>query len=214
MFVLTEIVLQRAIKDGIRAIQNDISIVDEIFVQMLHPKLNYLYGQKYVDGIKTWLESEKIRVIQPWSFDTTKVPAITIHLGSEVDDENKASIGDFYGIDDGTEILVNPMTVSLDIGIHADKSKDYVLWLYYMVNYILYKEKRNFRDLGLQLVTFNASDYNKESKYMAENIWTRWIRFRCTVQNYVGGDNGILIEDIDSDVYVSRQNDNNPIYIP
>ena len=23
---------------------------------------------------------------------------------------------------------------------------------------------------------------------MAENIWSRWIRFRCTVQHYIDGD--------------------------
>ncbi len=43
-------------------------------------------------------------------------------------------------------------------------------------------------NLGLQLYTFRASEYNKESKYMADNVWSRWIRFRCTVQNYLEGD--------------------------
>jgi hypothetical protein len=75
--------------------------------------------------------------------------------------------------------------VSLDIGIHADKSKDHVLWLYYILNYIFYKEKILGRGLGLQLFTFRASDYNKESKYMADNVWSRWVRFRCTVESYL-----------------------------
>ena len=39
--------------------------------------------------------------------------------------------------------------------------------------------------LGLKLVTFSASDYNKESRYMTENIWTRWVRVKCTIQNTV-----------------------------
>ena len=60
--------------------------------------------------------------------------------------------------------------------------------MYYILAYVFYKEKLLGRKLGLQLYTFRASDYNKESKYMADNVWSRWIRFRCTVQNYIDGD--------------------------
>jgi hypothetical protein len=149
-----------------------------------------------------------VPVVQAWSFDATKIPCISIHLGNEVDDESKAAIGDYWGSDDVGEVLTNPMTVMLDIGIHADKSKDHVLWLYYMINHILYKEKSMFRDLGLQLTTFNASDYNKESKYMAENIWTRWIRFKCTVQNYIPGDEAMTVDAVDvEEIRYSSNND-------
>jgi hypothetical protein len=60
--------------------------------------------------------------------------------------------------------------------------------MYYILAYIFYKEKMTGHGLGLQLYTFRASDYNKESKYMADNVWSRWIRFRCTVQNYLDGE--------------------------
>jgi len=38
--------------------------------------------------------------------------------------------------------------------------------------------------LGLKLHTFSASDYNKDNNKATENIWTRWVRFRCTTQNF------------------------------
>lgn len=129
--------------------------------------------------------------MQAWSFDLQKVPGITIHLADESEDESKAAVNDFFGMgydEDGqpdTEIKVNVNSVSLDIGIHADRSKDHVLWMYYIVNYIFFKEKLVGERLGLQLFTFRASDYNKESKYMADNVWSRWVRFRCTVQNFI-----------------------------
>jgi len=207
MFVLTEVILQRAIKDGLKSLSNDPTALEDVFAQYCHPKLDYIYGNSYIDSIKSWVSSTKIPVLQAWSFDATRVPCVSIHLGNEMDDESKAAIGDYWGLGDTGEVLVNPMTVMLDIGIHADKSKDHVLWLYYMVNHILYKEKTAFRDLGLQLITFNASDYNKESKYMAENVWTRWIRFRCTVQNYIGRDDLAEVDDVNMDMTISNPND-------
>ena len=200
MFILTEIVLQRAIATGIKSIKNNISILDDIFAQLSHNRLYQPYGQTYINEIKSWFASTKIPVVQDWSFDVTQIPCISIHLGNEVDDESKAAIGDYFGNDENSEVIVNPMTVMLDIGIHADKSKDHVLWIYYIVNYILYKEKPMLREMGLQLITFNASEYNKEAKYMSENIWTRWIRFRCTVQNYIDGDIFNEITDVESEV--------------
>ena len=140
--------------------------------------------------------------MQAFSFDTAKIPGISIHLADESEDESKAAMGDLWGMGQDNDILTGPVTVSIDIGIHADKSKDHVLWMYYIVLYILYKEKSLARKLGLQLYTYRANDYNKESKYMAENVWSRWVRFRCTVQHYIGGDTYIeptIILDVDAD---------------
>lgn len=208
MFILTEVVLQVAIKNGLKRIKDNPAVLDDLFEQYRNSYLDYYYGDDYINSIKSWITSTKIPVLQAWSFDATRVPCISIHLGNEVEDESKASFGDYFGINEDNEVLVNPMTVMLDIGIHADKSKDHVLWLYYMINHILYREKTFFRSLGLQLITFNASDYNKESKYMTENIWTRWIRFRCTVQNYVISEELTSIDDVDIDAsYGSKNND-------
>jgi len=55
------------------------------------------------------------------------------------------------------------------------------------------------------LHTTSASDYNKEAKYMTENIWTRWIRFRCTTQNWWGGDSSIEIEAVNLDPAVGLE---------
>lgn len=205
MFILTEVVLQKVIKDGIRKVSDNPAIIDEIFAQYKMPLLEGVYGSMYVEGIKGWLASTKVPVVQAWAFSATKIPSISIHLGSETDDESKAAIGDIYGSDEFGELIVNPMTVTLDIGIHADKSKDHVLWLYYIVNYILYKEKTALRDMGLQLSTFNANEYNKDSKYMAENIWTRWIRFRCTIQNLINLNEYTTIDEIESEPTYERQ---------
>ena len=201
MFVLPEVVLQTALVKGIAELRAKPSILDEIFCQYVsETELQYIYGQEYLDGIKEFFTKTDIPVVQAFSFDPTKIPGISVHLASEQEDESKALLGDYFGQDDVGELLTGVMTVNLDIGIHADRSKDHVLWLYYMVSYILYKQKRLIRKMGLQNITFSASDYNKDSQYMAENIWSRWMRLRCTVQNYIEGIEAIEPDTIDLEV--------------
>jgi hypothetical protein len=187
-FVMPEVALQRLVQIGLSNLRNNRPAFNCIFAQFLRTDMQGSYGQAYIDKIYNWFVNNKTPVLQAWSFDPTKVPSFTIHLADESEDESKAAISDYFGMGEEADVLTGVSTVSLDIGIHADKSKDHVLWMYYILTYILYKEKMTGHGLGLQLYTFRASEYNKESKYMADNVWSRWIRFRCTVQNYLDGD--------------------------
>lgn len=186
--ILTEVALQRVIQIGLTNLRNNPDSFRDIFQQYNSDSMRSSYGDTYINKIQSWFNTVKLPVVQSWSFDDQKIPCVSIHLADESEDETKAAAGDFFGMGADNDILTGPVTVSLDIGLHADKTKDIVIWMYYIILYILYKEKLVARDLGLQLYTYRASDYNKESKYMAENIWSRWIRFRCTVQHYIDGD--------------------------
>ena len=187
-FVMPEVALQRLVQIGLSNLRVNRAAFNCIFAQFLTPEMSGAYGQQHIDKIYNWFVSSKLPVLQAWSFDPTRVPAYSVHLADESEDESKAAISDYFGMGENADILTGPTTVSLDIGIHADKSKDHVLWMYYILAYIFYKEKMTGHGLGLQLYTFRASDYNKESKYMADNVWSRWIRFRCTAQNYLDGE--------------------------
>jgi len=90
-------------------------------------------------------------------------------------------------------------TAMIDIGIHATRSGDQVLWLYYIVSYILFKYKPMAERLGLKLHTYSASDYAKDSNKMPDNVWTRWIRFRCTTQNFWAATPLSEVDDINTD---------------
>lgn len=186
--MLSEVALQRVIQTGLKNLRGNPEAFKDIFNQYNCPAMAKSYGQNYIDKIQKWFDNTKLPVVQAFSFDTQNVPGFSIHLADEVEDESKASISDYWGMGTDSETLTGVVTVSIDIGVHADKSKDHVLWMYYIVLYILYKEKPLARSLGLQLYTYRANDYNKESKYMAENVWSRWIRFRCTVQHYISGE--------------------------
>jgi len=196
-WVLPEIVLQKVISHGIKELRANKAAFYDIFAQYTCNELNDEYGPDYLDKLWLWFSTTKIPVVQAWSFNAQKIPCVSVHLANESEDESKAAFADVAAdIDDVGELGTGAFTVMIDIGIHANKAGDHVLWIYYVVSYILFRHKQMAERMGLKLHTFSASDYNKDSKYMTENIWTRWIRFKCTTQNFWSGDAFMDIENV------------------
>lgn len=182
---MPEIVIQKVLAHGIKQLRSNKAEFYDLFYQFTQDELNEDYGPVYLDELWKWFSTTKIPVVKAWSFNAQVIPCISVHLANETEDESKASVGDLAGIfDDEGETGTGVFTAMVDIGIHANKAGDHVLWLYYIVAYILFKHKLMAHRLGLKLHTFSASDYNKDSNKMTENIWTRWVRFRCTTQNF------------------------------
>lgn len=197
---LAEVSLQRLIQIGLNNLRGNEEAFKCIFDQYNSPEMASSYGDAYIQKIWDWFHNVKMPVVQAWAFDTTRVPGFSIHLADESEDESKISFGDYFGMGADQDILTGPVNVSIDIGIHADKAKDHVLWMYYILLYILYREKMVGQRLGLQVYTYRASDYTKESKYMADNVWSRWVRFRCVVQHYVPAAEEYISPDILLDI--------------
>jgi hypothetical protein len=206
MWVLPEIAVQKIISYGISELRKDKDAFYKLFCQFKQDEISNDYGDKYLDEMWKWFSTTKIPVVKAWALNMQQIPSISIHLANETEDEQKAAIGDYAGTfgleaESGTGVF----TVMVDIGIHANKSGDHVLWLYYIVSYILFKHKLMAHRLGLKLHTFSASDYNKDMSKMAENIWTRWIRFRCTTQNFWDAEKLSEVEDINIDPAVGLE---------
>ncbi len=199
-FVMPEIVVQRVIQQGIKNLRGNDAAFDEIFDTFKCDEMKDAYGQSYVDGIKKWFNETKIPVVQAWALNPERIPCFSIHLANETEDEQKAAIGDFFGETEDDTTATGVFTVYVDIGIHADKSGDNVLWLYYIMSYIMFKEKRRAERLGLKLQTWSASDYNRDNKKLAENIWTRWVRFKCTTQNFLADEELVAADKLTIDL--------------
>ena len=193
---MPQIAVQKVIQSGLREIKSNPDLLDEVFSYMLEDDLLEDYGPSYVNKIKTWFLSTKIPVLHAWTFNMDRIPCISIHLADESEDENKAAIGDYMGAGEEGPIGTTPLVTKLDIGIHASKNSDEVLWLYYIITYVMFKNKLVAERLGLRLQTFTASDWDKRQEYMVENIWTRWMRFRCITQNYWGSDKYYEVDDV------------------
>lgn len=206
-FVMPEIVVTKVLSHGIKQLRANKAEFYDLFAQFTEDELNLDYGDAYLDSIWNWFSTTKIPVIKAWQFNTQVIPCISVHLANETEDESKASLNDYAGMfDDETETGTGVFTCMVDIGIHANKAGDHVLWLYYIVAYILFKHKLMAHRLGLKLHTFSASDYNKDAGKMTENIWTRWVRFRCTTQNFwEAPKSGYAVEDINIDPAVGLE---------
>jgi hypothetical protein len=199
-FVMPEIVVQKILSQGLKQLRANRDAFNDLFCQFTQDELGKDYGDKYLNDIWNWFSTTKIPVVKAWALNTQNIPCISVHLANETEDEQKAAFSDIAGIfDDTGETGTAAFTVMVDIGIHANKAGDHVLWLYYIVAYILFKYKPMAHRLGLKLHTFSASDYNKDAGKMTENIWTRWVRFRCTTQNFWDGDAFGEVDDINLD---------------
>ncbi len=187
---MPEIALQRLMQYGIVHLRQNKDAFKDIFSYYIeHPIMSRAYGDEYVERIWQWFTTEKIRVVHAWALQAETVPCFSIHLATDSEDESKAAISDFYGDDDETssETGVSWNSIGVDIGIHASKTADQVLWMYYIASYILFKYKPLAQSMGIELHTYSATDWQKESAKMPDNIWTRWVRMRCSVVNTWSG---------------------------
>lgn len=199
-FVMPEIVIQKVLSHGIKQLRTNKREFYDLFCQFKQDELGQDYGEKYLDEVWNWFSTTKIPVVKAWALNPQLIPSISVHLANETEDETKAAFSDFAGDFDGEEETgTGVFTAMVDIGIHANKAGDHVLWLYYIVAYVLFKHKLMAHRLGLKLHTFSASDYNKDAGKMAENVWTRWVRFRCTTQNFWAQDPFMDVEEINVD---------------
>ena len=209
-FIIPQVSVQRIIQEGLAELKNNPGQLDEIFDLYLHDSMVSDYGQGYIDEIKTWFAATRVPVVQAWSFNKTRIPGISIHLAQEMEDETKSAINDYGFMDEDDLDGVSVFTVNLDIGIHATKTGDEVLWLYYIVSYCLFTQKRLAESMGIHLQTFNGTDYGRAMEKLPDNIWTRWIRFRCTVNNqWVAQEANLPFERIESDVDVQSDSSDN-----
>ena len=205
--VMPQVALHRVIWEGVQILKQNPDVLDDIFLYYTVEPINRDYGQTYVDNIKKWFVETELPVVQAWSLNPQQAPQIAIKLSSEQEDESKAAIGDFFDSGEESDIGVSPFIVNLDIMIMAPKNSDESIWLYYIVNYILFKRKRQAERLGLQLHTFSATDNNRDASKLTDNIWVRTIRYRCVVQNFWDSEPYLNIEDIELNTTVSNDLD-------
>lgn len=208
---MPQVALHRIILEGMAIVRQNIDVLDDIFQYYTCPEMGVDYGQPYIDNIKTWFTNTKIPVVQAWSLNPQLAPQISVRLAVEQEDESKAAIGDHWGMGEEADIGVSPFIVHLDVGIHASKNGDEVLWLYYIVNYILFKRKRRAEALGLQLYTFSATDYKRDADKLADNIFSRYIRVRTLVQNFWDSEPYLDIDDIEIDLDVESTVNTEPV---
>jgi hypothetical protein len=200
-WTLPEVAIRRVIADSFKKLRANKPAFLDIFEDFTKDELADEYGPDYVEQIWIWFTTTKVPVIQSWSFNAQKIPCISVHLANEQEAEDKIAFDDHAGDFDGvTETGTAAFSVMLDIGIHANKGGDHVLWLYYILAYTLFKSKPSLVRFGLEMGTFSASDYSKDAEKQGNNVWTRWVRYRCTTQNDWAADPLTTVDELNVDV--------------
>lgn len=190
-FVIPEVALQHVISTGIAKLRTNPEAFNDIFGTYCQEELSPNFGSAYIDKIRNWFYTTKVPVVMAWTMNPERIPCISIHLSSDAEDEGKAAMYDFWGDNEEGELQTAVITSQIDIGIHANRAADEVLWLYYIVSYILFSEKRLVEKLGMKLQTYTASDYSRTAIKSPENTWSRYLRFRVTTQNFWQGEEAI-----------------------
>jgi len=72
---------------------------------------------------------------------------------------------------------------TFEIRVNAQTNTDQAMWLYYIVAYVLMRNKAELEDLGLESQTFSTSEFTRDVGKAPNSIWGRTLRFTFLVQH-------------------------------
>jgi hypothetical protein len=64
----------------------------------------------------------------------------------------------------------------IDIGVHSSTAANTVLWMYQILIWVLFRFKPELERRCVDLSTFTASDFRRDSQYLGDQIFSRWVR--------------------------------------
>jgi len=100
MFALAEFAIESILREGLNDLKTDDTDLrlTDIFGRLRLPDISAKYGNTQIEKIKTILLRGEINIVQALSqLDNTKLPAYSIHLLGDTEDEAKAAFGDTDG---------------------------------------------------------------------------------------------------------------------
>jgi len=72
---------------------------------------------------------------------------------------------------------------TFEIRCNAQTNTDQAIWLYYIVAWVLMRNKEFFEEVGMESQTFSASDFTRDQAKGPNTIWGRTLRFNFLVQH-------------------------------
>lgn len=94
-FVLSELVVESTIREGLANVRQDETIINDVFGQLISLPVSPKYGEKELNKIKNLIQ-KPIPVVHSFVAVEAKVPCISIQLLSASEREDHASMEDFY----------------------------------------------------------------------------------------------------------------------
>lgn len=72
---------------------------------------------------------------------------------------------------------------TFEIRCNAQTNTDQAIWLYYIVSYVLMRNKSKFEEVGIESQTYSTSEFTRDIGKEPNSIWGRTLRFSFLVQH-------------------------------
>jgi hypothetical protein len=174
--VMPERVVQEVLKAGFLAIQNDLTLLDDLF---------YKLPQAALDSIKEYYGSHQVTVRQNFPRDDLTWPIVAVVSGGDNEDVQSDYLGGFEGADfelsmtGRSQVLGHALRSDLQVICMSGKDANAALWLYYLAKAILMIAALTLESQGLQNVTFTGRDIQLRDDLTPEMTYARVLGVSC-----------------------------------
>jgi hypothetical protein len=165
------------LKDGFDAITADPLLLDDIFLE------NYGLAKAEVDTIKLYYAAHPVMLVNGYSRQDNKYPAIAITLGNE--GESQTMLGDDAGMVDDEGGLLDHCDINSAIWEHTylltviSEHPDVTAYYYEMAKTILLAGLEVLIEKGLASIKMQGQELLLDPTYMPEHLFMRQIIFTC-----------------------------------
>ena len=94
-FSLPELIIEATIREKLEYLKNNSDLIDNIFSSLTSDYVLAKYGQKELESIKKFITTKQIGVVHSFNETNAKDLSISIHLGSENENQALAHLDDF-----------------------------------------------------------------------------------------------------------------------
>lgn len=97
MFVMSDLVIESVIREGLEIVRRDPTVIDDVFAQLklIAPMITRKYGDKEIQKIKDFFINKEVSIIQSFSQVQANMPCVSIQLLDDSESAKYAHLDDF-----------------------------------------------------------------------------------------------------------------------
>lgn len=169
--------LKTILEDGVEVIQNDLSILDELFQQQ------FILGEEAANEIKTYFANKGLNIVTGYPRRDNDFPLAAITLLS--DNESESFLNDDGGYIDTEDDLHFGQDIKTTIWDYVyqilvlTEHPDITAYYYEIVKSIILISLDQLVDLDVFNFSLGGSELAPDLRYMPEHIFVRQLTFKC-----------------------------------
>lgn len=170
--------LKTILDNGVEVIQNDLSVLDELFQQQ------FILGEEAANEIKTYFANKGLNVVTGYPRSDSSFPLVAITLLS--DNESEYFLNDDAGYMDtsddphfGEDIKTTIWDYVYQLFVYTEHP-DITAYYYEIVKSILLISLDQLIDLDVFNFSLGGSELAPDLRYMPEHIFVRQLTFKCS----------------------------------